>query len=87
MPLSRSGSGHADDLGGAERVEATDKGDPDVDFCGLALGVPRGYRLPESLQASHPLAGRALRSNVPRGLASMRLLAWYPVHRFQIARP
>ena len=53
MPLSRSGSGDADDLGGAERVEAIDKSDPDVDFGGLAIGIPRGDALTEGLQASH----------------------------------
>lgn len=53
MPLSHSVSCHADDVGGAERVEAIDKGDPDVDFGGLAIWIPRGDALTEGLQASH----------------------------------
>ena len=67
VALSRSDSGDADGLGGAERVEAIDQGDPDVDFSSLAIGIPRGDALTEGLPASYPLAGRALRSNVPRG--------------------
>ena len=67
VALSRSDSGDADGLGGSERVEAIDKGDPDVDFGSLAIGLPRGDALTEGLPASYPLAGRALRSNVPRG--------------------
>ena len=53
MPVFRSGSGHADDLGGAECVEAIYKGDPDVDFGSLAIGIPRIDALTEGLQASH----------------------------------
>lgn len=53
MALSRSGSGRADDLGGAESVEAIDKSDPDVDFGGLAIWIPRGDALTKGLQASH----------------------------------
>lgn len=32
-------SGDANDLGGAECVDAVHEGDTDVDFCGLAVGV------------------------------------------------
>ena len=53
MALSRRCSGHADDLGCAERVEAIDKGDPDVDFGGSAIWIPRGDARTESDQASH----------------------------------
>ena len=55
MPLSRSGSGsgYADDLGGAERVEAIDKCDPDVDFGSLPIRIPCGDALTEVVQASH----------------------------------
>lgn len=86
MPLSRSGSGHADDLGGAKRVEAIDKGDPDVDFGGLAIGIPRGDALTEGLQVEQVQRYRFERT-CEGILASTRLRAWYPVHRFQNARP
>lgn len=39
MPLSPLISCDADDLSGAECVEAVDEGDTDVDFGGLAIGV------------------------------------------------
>ena len=35
----------------------------------------------------HPLTGRALHRNVPRGFASARLRRWYPLHFRQMARP
>ena len=53
MPLSPSGSGHADDLGGAEGVEAVDECDADVDFGGLAVGVSCGDAFAEGLAAAH----------------------------------
>lgn len=71
--LSRRCSGHADNLGGAERVEAIDKGDPDVDLGGLAIGIPRSDALIESLQAWH--FGLHAAAGVISG------------HRFQNARP
>lgn len=52
MSLSRSGSGHADDVSGAERVEAIYKRGPDVDFGGLSIVNPRGDALTEGFQAS-----------------------------------
>ena len=53
MSLSPSGSGRADDLGGAEGIEAVDECDGDVDFGGLAVGVSRGDALAEGLEAAH----------------------------------
>ncbi len=35
----------------------------------------------------HPLTGRALHRNVPRGFVSARLRRWYPLHFRQMARP
>ena len=59
MPLSPSGSGRADDLGGAEGIEAVDECDADVDFGGLAVGVSRGDALAEGLEAAHLGLGAA----------------------------
>jgi hypothetical protein len=42
MALFPSASCHADDLGGAERIEAIDEGAADPDFSGLAIGVSCG---------------------------------------------
>lgn len=50
MPLSPSRSGHADDLGGAESIEAVDECDADVDFGGLAVGLSRGDALAKGLE-------------------------------------
>lgn len=49
------GSGHANNLGGAECVEAVDEGDPDLDFSGLAVGVSCSYALAEGPEAANPL--------------------------------
>ena len=52
---------HADDLGGAECVEAVHEGDADVDFDGLAVRVSRHNAFAEGLQTAHscldPAAG------------------------------
>jgi len=52
---------HADDLGGAEGVEAVHEGDADVDFGGLSVGVSCHDTLAEGFQAAHlrldPAAG------------------------------
>gem|GEM_PF-1515539 len=53
MPLSHSGSGHADDIGCAEGVEAVHEGDADVDFGGLAVWFPCSDALAEGLEAAH----------------------------------
>ena len=42
LPLTRLASVHANDLGGAEGVEAVHEGDADMDFGGLAVGVSGG---------------------------------------------
>ena len=49
LPLSPSSSGHADDLGGAQDVEAVHEGDADVDFGGLAVGISCDDALSEGL--------------------------------------
>ena len=59
MPPSPSGSGRADDLGGAEGIEAVDECDAKVDFGGLAVWVSRGDALAERLEASHLRFGAA----------------------------
>ena len=46
-------SGHADDVGGAECVEAVDEGDADLDFGGLAVGVSCSDTFAEGLEAPH----------------------------------
>lgn len=46
-------SSHADDLSGAERIEAVDEGDADLDFGGLAVWVSRGDAFSECLEAPH----------------------------------
>ena len=46
-------SGHADDLGGAECIEAVDEGDADLDFCGLVVGVSCGDAFTEGLETAH----------------------------------
>ena len=50
LPLSLSGSGHADDLSGAECVEAIHECDAEMDFGGLAIGVPCCDAFPEGLE-------------------------------------
>ncbi len=45
--------GHSDDLSGAERIEAVDEGDADLDFGGLAVWVSRGDAFSEGLEAAH----------------------------------
>lgn len=50
IPLT---SGHANDLGCAECVEAVHEGDADVDFGGLAVGVSCGDAFAECLEAAH----------------------------------
>jgi hypothetical protein len=47
------GSGHANDLGGSEGVEAVDEGDADLDFGGLAVWVSCGDAITEGLEAPH----------------------------------
>lgn len=51
----------ADDLGGAEGVDAVHQCDADADFGGLSVGVPGGDPLSEGLEATHlrfdPVAG------------------------------
>ena len=47
------GSGHANDPGGSEHVEAIDECDADLDFGGLAVWVSGGDALAEGLEAPH----------------------------------
>ena len=49
-PLSPLASGHANDFGGAECVEAVDEGNADLDFGGLAVGVSCGDAFTEGLE-------------------------------------
>ena len=53
FPLSPLASWHANDLGGAEGVEAVDEGDADLDFGGLAVEVSYRYAFARGLQAPH----------------------------------
>lgn len=46
-------SGDANDLGGAECVEAVHECDADVDFCGLAVGVTGSDAFAEGLEAAY----------------------------------
>jgi len=45
--------GHANDLGGAESLEAICQGDADLDFGSLAVWVSRGDTLSKGLEAPH----------------------------------
>lgn len=58
-PLSPYISCHADDVGGAECVEAVHQGDADVDFGGLAIWVSGSDPLAEGFQAPHLCLGPA----------------------------
>lgn len=49
LPLSPPNLGDADDLSGAECVEAVDECDVNMDFGGLAVGVSFGNALAECL--------------------------------------
>lgn len=53
MPLSPSGSGHADDLGRSEGREAVHQGDAYLDFRSLTVWVSGGDTLTESFEAPH----------------------------------
>lgn len=59
-------AGDADDLGGAERVAAVDQGDGNVDFGGLAIGIP--------CRDAFPAGFETLRQHI---FASMWRRAWY----------
>ena len=72
-PLSPLASGHANDLGGAEGVEAVHKVDADLDFGGLAVWVSCCDAFPEGPEAPH--------------LGFDAAAVWYPVQRFQNALP
>ncbi|MBB3987534.1 hypothetical protein GGQ68_003881 [Sagittula marina] len=73
IALAVSGSGNADGVDGAERVEAIDKGDADVDFCALAIGVPSRDALAEGLEAAH------LRLYAAAGVVSLPPLPECPI--------
>ena len=53
FPLSPLASCHANDLGGAEGVEAVDEGDADLDFGGLTVRVSCRDAFAKGLQAPH----------------------------------
>ncbi len=53
MPLSPSGSGHADDLGRSEGREAVHQGDAYLDFRSLTVGVSGGDALTEGFETPH----------------------------------
>ena len=61
VALSVRHSGNADDPGCAERVDAVHQGDADMDFGGLAVGVPCSDALAEGLEAAHPGSSAAAR--------------------------
>ena len=83
MPLSPSGSGHAQDLGGAERIEAVQECNADVDFGGLAVGVSCDDALAEGLEAPQlgvcaaGREGRRTREVRARKLRELRVLEHY----------
>ena len=68
------GSGDADDLCGAEGIEAVDESDADVDLGGLAVGVSGGAALASAGLAivsakggrTHRLAGRVYTLSMTR---------------------
>jgi hypothetical protein len=59
-------SGHADDLGGAECIEAVEEGYADLDLSGLAFRVSCSDALAEGFEAAHSLPGSGLSSNHER---------------------
>jgi hypothetical protein len=77
-PLSPPGSGHADDFGGAEGVEAVHECDAELDFGDLAVPVSCGDALAEGLEVEQVQRHRFERT-CEGILASARLRAWYPV--------
>lgn len=46
-------STHTDGFGSAERVEAVDDGEANLDFCGLAVGLSGGVALTGGFEAPH----------------------------------
>tara|TARA_R100000750_G_scaffold33485_4_gene21484 strand:- start:868 stop:1098 length:231 start_codon:yes stop_codon:yes gene_type:complete len=59
--------------GYAERREAVEHGDMDLEIRNVVAEIPRHEVLSQQLHAMHPLSDRALRSNVPRGFVPTRL--------------
>jgi hypothetical protein len=74
FPRLMSAGGPRD--GDAESGEAVEDGDADLELGGLSVEIAGHELLAEQLHAVHPLTGRALRGNVPRGLVSTRLRRW-----------
>lgn len=68
-PISPLNTGHANNLGGAEGVEAVDDGDADLDFCGLAGGVSCGDACSEGFEPSHFIMGILPAPSLPAGSA------------------
>ena len=65
---------------------AVDAGDPDPDPGGLAVGVSGGDAFAEGREVE-PVSATGSSETCEGILASIRLRIWYPVHRFQNARP
>ena len=61
FPLPPWCSGHANDVGGAECIEAGHRCAADLDLGGLAVGVSCRDAFPEGLDAAHPLPGNGVR--------------------------
>jgi hypothetical protein len=68
-PLSHWVACDPDDVGGAERVEAVDEGDSDVDFGGFAVGASCGDAVSEEYQAPHL---RFCPASYPKLIADLR---------------
>jgi len=69
FPLHRTDLAYGLCLGGSKRSEAVENRGADLEFRDLSIEVTRGEALAEQFHTIHPLPGRVLRSNVPRGLS------------------
>lgn len=86
MPLSPPSSFHADDLGRSEGREAVHECNADLDFGGLAVWISCGDAFAKGFQIEQVQRHRFERTC--EGIfALIRLRTWYPVQRFQNARP
>ena len=75
MPLRPMASDDADDLAGAEGVEAVDEGDADMDLGGLTVGVLCHDAFAKSLEVE-PVQRHRFERTGEGIFASMRLRAW-----------
>ncbi|EIE48628.1 hypothetical protein C357_22910 [Citreicella sp. 357] len=62
-------------------------GDAHLSLSDLAIKVTRHGAQAQQRHAKYPLTGRVMRSMIPRGFVSTRLLRWYRLWHRHKARP